>query len=112
MMKRYTHQLLVTEMCFKTCHLDEVRQPRLKKYLEHELFMMFGISILYARLHKSAQVDAVLEEMWVNCRAYDEKWANHFRRGTVLRLICLPGKGGQNFAEFVYNIANKIVRFS
>lgn len=112
MMKRYTHQLLVTQMCFKACHLDDVKQPRLKKYLEHELFIMFGISILYARLHKSAEVDAVLEGMWEDCRKFDEKWANHFRRGTVLSLICLPGKGGQNFAEFIYNTCNKIVRFN
>ncbi|MBP3401617.1 MAG: glycosyltransferase family 2 protein [Clostridia bacterium] len=112
MKKRYTHQLLVTEKCFKSCHLDEVKSKRLKKYLSHELFMMFAISIVYARLNKSKECDDTLEEMWKNCIAFDEKWGKHFRYGTVLRFICMKGKFGQNFAIFVYRLANKIVRFN
>lgn len=112
MMKRYTHQLLVTRMCFEACHLDDIKDKMLKKYLKHELFMMFGISILYARLHKSKEVDAVLEQMWDECRAYDEKWANHFRNHTPLWFVCIPGGFGQNFATLVYNFANKVVRFN
>ena len=112
MKKRYTHQLLVTEKCFKSCHLDEVKSKRLKKYLSHELFMMFAISIVYTRLNKSKECDDTLEEMWKNCIAFDEKWGKHFRYGTVLRFICMKGKFGQNFAIFVYRLANKIVRFN
>jgi len=112
MKKRYTHQLIVTEKCFKSCHLDEVKSKRLKKYLSHELFMMFAISIVYARLNKSQECDDTLEEMWKNCIAFDEKWGKHFRYGTVLRFICMKGKFGQNFAIFVYRLANKVVRFN
>ena len=112
MMKRYTHQLLVTEMCFSSCHLDHISQPKLKKYLHHELFIMFGISVLYARLHRSEQVDAVLEGMWEKCRQFDPKWANHFRNHTALWLVCLPGKVGQTIARIAYGICNKIVRFN
>lgn len=112
MKKRYTHQLLVAEECFKTCHLDQVTQPMLKKYLKHELFMMFGIAIMFTRLNKSAETDADLEKMWGHCRNHDEKYANHFRNGTVLWFITLPGKFGQNFTVFIYRLANKIVRFN
>lgn len=112
MMKRYTHQLLVTEKCFTSCHLDDVIEPMLKKYMKHELFMMFAISILYSRLHKSAEVDAVLEQMWDHCRTFDPKWADHFRKRTALWFICLPGSFGQNFAGLVYRFANKVVRFN
>ena len=34
MMKRYHHQILVTKMCFRSCHLDDIRQPMLKKYMK------------------------------------------------------------------------------
>ena len=74
--------------------------------------MMFAISIVYARLNKSKECDDTLEEMWKNCIAFDEKWGKHFRYGTVLRFICMKGKFGQNFAIFVYRLANKIVRFN
>ena len=112
MMKRYHHQILVTEKCFRSCHLDDLTEPMLKKHMKHELFMMFGISILYARLHKSDETDAALDRMWENCRAFDAKWANHFRSRTPLWFICLPGKFGRNFAGFVYWFANHVVRFN
>ena len=112
MSKRYPHQILVTERCFTACHLDETKNPRLNRYMQHELFMMFGISILFTRLNKTAQSDQDLETMWEHCRAFDQKWADHFRKHSVLWFICMPGKFGQNFSGFVYHFANKVVRFN
>ena len=112
MSKRYGHQILVTEKCFTSCHLDDITDKRLKQYMKHELFMMFGISILFTRLNKSAETDGALDKMWANCIAHDEKWGKHFRYRTPLWFVCLPGKFGQNFSGLVYKIANKIVRFN
>lgn len=110
--KRYHHQILVTEKCFTSIHLDDITEPRLKRYMKHELFMMFGISILFTRLNKSAETDAALDKMWENCIAFDEKWGKHFKNKTPLWFICRPGVIGQDFAGVVYRIANKIVRFN
>jgi hypothetical protein len=112
MKKRYTHQLLVTERCFKTCHIDKLESRRLRKYMKHELFVMFGISILYARLNKSDEADENLNKLWQACIEYDAKWGKHFRYFTPLALICLPGEFGRDFAIFIYRLANKIVRFN
>ena len=112
MKKRYTHQLMVTERCFRTCRLDEIKNKRLRAYLKHEFFVMFGISILYARLNKSDEADANLDRMWQACIDHDAKWGKHFRYRTPLALICLPGRFGRNFGVFIYRLANKIVRFN
>ena len=112
MKKRYHHQILVTEKCFTSCRLDDVKDVKLKRYMKHELFMMFGIYIMFTRLNKSDETDAALEKMWDNCRAFDEKWANHFRSRTPLWFVCLPGNFGREFANFVYRTANKVVRFN
>ncbi len=112
MKRRYTHQIKATELCFKAFHLDEIRDKRKLGYLKHELFIMFGISIIYARLNRSEKADLDLEALWEECRRYDYKWANYFRRKTPLRLICVPGKGGQSFTEAVYRLAHLVVRFN
>lgn len=112
MMKRYPHQILVTEECFRSCHLDTIKGRRMKRYMKHELFMMYGISILFTRLNKSRESDADLTAMWENCRRFDKKWANHFRYRTPLFFICIPGKFGQAFSGLIYKIANKVVRFN
>jgi len=111
MMKRYHHQILVTKLCFRSCHLDDIAEPRLKKYMKHELFMMFAISILFTRLNRTDETDAAIEEMWADCYDWDPKWAKHFRKGW-LRFLCLPGNFGRSFSGLVYKIANKIVRFN
>lgn len=110
--KRYSHQILVTEKCFTAWHLDDVTEPRLKRYMKHELFMMFGIAILATRQNQSAETDAALVKMWENCIAYDPKWGRYFRKHTPLLFISMPGKFGQKFAGGVYHFANNVVRFN
>ena len=109
---RYRHQLLVTEKCFTSCCLDDIREPMLKKYLKHELFMIFGISIFFTRLNQTVESDRDLDLMWEKCTAFDARWAKHFRCFSPLRLLCIPGKFGWKFTEQVYRICNKIVRFN
>ena len=109
---RYSHQILVTVKSFEACDFDNIKEKKLKKYLKHELFMMFGISILFTRLNKTDETDAALEKMWSDCRTHNEKWGKHFRYGTPLFFICLPGKFGRAFSGFIYKLANKVVRFN
>ena len=112
MMKRYHHQILVTERCFTSCHLDDIQEPRLKRYMRHELFVMFGIAILFTRLNRTVETDAALERMWETCMAFDPKWGGYFRNRSPLRFICLPGRFGQNVSGLVYKLANNVVRFN
>lgn len=112
MSKRYHHQILVTEKCFCSCRLDDIREPMLKRYLKHELFMMFGISILFTRLNRTEETDGALEKMWETCREFDPKWGHYFRNRTPLWFICLPGNFGRNVSGLVYKFANKVVRFN
>ena len=112
MKKRYTHQILVTEKSFIACDLDNISEPKLQKYLKHELFMMFGIATTFARLNKSDESDADLEKMWANCKAHNLKWGKHFRNRTPLLFINIKGKFGRWFSNFIYRLANKVVRFN
>ena len=111
MMKRYSHQILCTELCFCSFHFDDIKNPKLRKYLEHELFLMFGISILYTRLNKSKETDDAIWKMWETCRAHDRKWANHFRKYTILTFLHFPGAMGHHFNEFVHKTCMKVVRY-
>ena len=112
MKRRYTHQLKATELCFLAFHLDDMTDRRKRAYLKHEMFIMFGISILYARLNRTEEAEQNLERMWENCRRFDFNWANYFRHHTLLRFICVPGRGGSAFVEFIYRLAHCVVRFN
>ncbi len=111
-LKRFRHQVLVTEKCFTSFHFDDVKDRMQFKYLKHEMYMMFAIAIQFARLNKTDEADKAIDEMWANCAAFDSKWANHFRNRTSLWFLCIPGSFGRWFVEAIYWIANKVVRFN
>lgn len=111
MMSRYTHQLRVTQMCFESVHLDTVADKRLKKYMKHELFMMFSIATLYSRLNQSEEAEQDLVQMWKKCELFDARYTRILRR-TPLALINMPGKAGRRFVKVIYGFAHKVVRFN
>ncbi len=112
MMRRYPHQIKATELCFTAFHLDDILDKRKRAYLRHEMFIMFGIAILFTRLNRTEQADRDIDQMWENCRAFDAKWADYFREKSPLRLIYMPGQKGAAFVSFFYNLAHRIVKFN
>lgn len=110
--RRYPHHLEIAEACFRSFRLDEIRSANQKRYLRHELFMLFGIACIFTRLNHSVQADADLWQMWENCMRWDAKWARYFRRLTPLMFVNLPGAPGQNLTEAVYRFSNRVVRFN
>ena len=112
MKKRYTHQIKATELCFCAFHLDDIADKRKRAYLKHELFIMFGISILFTRLNRTEHAEKDLKQMWEHCRDFDRQWANHFRYYTLLRFVCIPGIYGAAFVSIIYRLAHSVVRFN
>lgn len=110
--RKYRQHLGAARDCFTTCHLDDIEEPKLQRYLRHAFFMLFAIGCCFTRLNKSDEADAALEEMWAECRAFDQKWADKLRYGTVLRVLSAKGKVSRNFTAFIYRLANKVVRFN
>lgn len=111
-MRKYPQHLGAARDCFTSCHLDDIKDPKLQRYLRHAFFMLFAIGCCFTRLNKSDEADAALEAMWAECRAFDQKWADKLRYGTVLRVLSGKGKLPRNFTTFIYRLANKVVRFN
>lgn len=110
--RRYTHHLQIAETCFKSVNLDSISEPRHRQYLNHELFMLFGIATLFTRLNDSDEADRALGEMWGRCYAHNAKYAAHFRERSALLFVNLKGKPGRGLVHGVYRFANKVVRFN
>ena len=110
--RRYAQQLKASELCFTAYHLDDLEEKRKRSYCKHELFILLGIATVFARLNGSEQAEEDLTQMWANCRAFDAKWADYFRRRTLLYFVCLPGRGGRFFVRLMWQIAYHLVRFN
>ena len=110
--RRYTHHIQIAESCFKSVDLDKLSCRQHQQYMKHELFMLFCIATAFTRTNKSAEADAALEVMWKNCEAHSKKWADHFRKKSILLFAQAPGKVGQTLVGGAYKLANKVVRFN
>jgi len=110
--RRYTHHIQIAETCFKSVDLDALTVRQHQQYMKHELFMLFCIATAFTRTNKSAEADAALEVMWKNCEAHNKKWADHFRKKSILLFAQAPGKVGQTLVGGAYKLANKVVRFN
>ena len=109
---RYTHHIQIAETCFKSVDLDRLSCRQHQQYMKHELFMLFCIATAFTRTNKSAEADAALEAMWCNCEAHNKKWADHFRKKSILLFAQVPGKLGHAIVGGAYKLANKVVRFN
>lgn len=110
--RRYTHHLLIAEECFKSVDLDKLSCRRHQQYMKHELFMLLCIATAFTKLNRSAEADEALEAMWRGCEAHDKKWADRFRKKSILLFTQVPGKAGYDIVGGFYKLANKIVRFN
>lgn len=110
--RRYPHHLQIAETCFKSVNLDAIENKRHRQYLNHELFMLFGIATLFTRLNGTDEADRDLQDMWKRCYAHNAKYAAHFRERSVLLFVNLKGKPGRSLVSGVYRFANKVVRFN
>ncbi len=110
--RRYTHHIQIAETCFKSVDLNKLSCRQHQQYMKHELFMLFCIATCFTKLNKNAEADAALEQMWKNCEAHDKKWADHFRKKTILLFAQAPGKVSHTLVGGAYKLANKVVRFN
>ena len=110
--RRYTHHLLIAEQCFQSVDLDRLSCRQHQQYMKHELFMLFSIATAFSRLNRNGEADAALAQMWRSCEAHNKKWADYFRKKTVLLFAQAPGKLGHAIVGGAYKAANKIVRFN
>ena len=111
-MRRYRQQILVTEKCFTSFHFRDITDRKLRRYMKHELLLMFGISVAFARLNKTDEADQDVQAMWQTCRDFDKKFANGFRYCSPLLFMCIPGKFGRTILALIYRLANKVVRYN
>ena len=110
--RRYTHHLQIAAACFKSVKLDSLACRRHREYMQHELFMLLSIATAFSKLNKNQEADAALAAMWRECEAHDKKWADRFRKGTILLFAQAPGKIGYAMVDGFYKFANKVVRFN
>lgn len=113
MVSRYRQQLRITKIMFESIHLfEEVKSEPLRRYMLNYLTMMMTISSLFGHMSEEPESNGLVEQLWDDLHAFDEKMYTHARHNVLCVFTNLPGKAGNSLGIFLYRIARKIFKFN
>lgn len=114
MVKRWSHQMLVTKEIFAAHDLEALKKknPKLARYMNHELALMMTIATVFTRLNYTDEAEAEFKKLWAEARALYPKTARRMRWRSIAFFVCFPGKVGRKLSIFFYRFAHKVVAFN
>ncbi len=114
MKKRYHHQVQIAETIFRTHDIAAItaKNPKLGKYLYHEVRCMIAIATMFTRLCKTDETEAAFLAMRNRCFEYNPALAKKLFNRDILFFITRPGKIGRALSIAFYRLAHKVVKFN
>lgn len=114
MVKRWSHQMLVTKEIFAAHDLEALKKknPKLARYMNHELALMMTIATVFTRLNYTDEAESEFKKLWAEARALYPKTARRMRWRSIAFFVCFPGKVGRKLSIFFYRFAHKVVAFN
>ena len=99
---------------FKAYDLDEImeREPKLGKYMYHEVVFMMTIATAFTRLNKTEKAEQMIKDMWNELKEYNPKLEAKIRKKSLATTMNLPGIVGRNIGLAGYRISRKFVTFN
>lgn len=112
--KRCSHQVLVSLSAFKAHHLEPIfkSEPKLAKYLYHELTFLMTIATVFTRLNRTKEAEQQIRDMWAEAEAFDPKLAKKIRKRSMCSFVNLPKAPGRDLGLGFYRLSHKLVPFN
>lgn len=114
LIKRGTHQILISTLIFKAHRLQKIKRenPRLYKYMYHELCFMMVIATIFTRMSRTDEAEKQVREMWEDVSGFDSAFAKKVRYRSIAALVNFPGKIGRSVSIFFYHFAHSVIKFN
>ncbi|MDO5548958.1 MAG: glycosyltransferase [Eubacteriales bacterium] len=113
MKKNYKHQILVATRIFDSADVMAIKKdnPKLGRYLHHELTMMLAMAAAFARINGTKQAERDIEEMWKHIKN-SGAYGRRLRYASLAGAASIPGRLGRKSCVAGFRVAHKIVGFN
>ena len=113
MVKRIDQQLRITRIMIDAFRLmEDVENPRLRKYMIHYLAMMMTICSVFLRLSDRADAEEQRRAIWAYLKEKDPSVYVRIRGGSLGLIANLPGSVGKKLALSGYRLAQRLYQFN
>lgn len=112
MIKRSSHQVLVSERVCTAYDLTEVENKKLRKLMTRECIFLMTIGVVFSRLAFNKEGEKQYKELWKSVKEKNPKLYKRMRYFSMATWVSIPGKLGRQIMKLGYRFAHSLVNFN
>ena len=112
MIKRSSHQVLVSEKVCTAYDLTEIENKKLRKLMTRECIFLMTIGVVFSRLAFNKEGEKQYKELWKSVKEKNPKLYRRMRYFSMATFVSIPGRLGRQIMKLGYRFAHSLVNFN
>ena len=112
MIKRSSHQVLVSEKVCTKYDLTKIENKKLRKLMRRECIFLMTIGVVFSRISYTKEGEKQYKELWKKVKEKNPKLYYSIRYTTMATFVSFPTRLGRFISLFGYRFAHKLVKFN
>lgn len=112
LIKRSSHQVLVTKEICNKYDLDTIENKKLRKLMYRECVFVMTIGVIFSRLAYNEEGEKQYLELWDSIKTSNPKLYKRMKHFTMASMVSFKGKFGRFLSIKGYRLAHKLVKFN
>ena len=112
MIKRSSHQVLVSEKVCIAYDLTKIENKKLRKLMTRECIFLMTIGVVFSRLAFNKEGEKQYKELWKSVKEKNPKLYRRMRYFSMATFVSIPGKLGRQIMKLGYRFAHSLVNFN
>lgn len=112
MIKRSSHQVLVSEKVCTAYDLTEIENKKLRKLMTRECIFLMTIGVIFSRLAFNKEGEKQYKELWKIVKEKNPKLYRRMRYFSMATWVSIPGTVGRWIMKLGYRFAHSLVNFN
>lgn len=112
LIKRSSHQVLVTKEICNKYDLDAIENKKLRKLMYRECVFVMTIGVIFSRLAYNEEGEKQFLELWDSIKESNPKLYKRMKHFTMASMVSFKGNFGRFLSIKGYRLAHKLVKFN
>lgn len=112
MIKRSSHQVLVSERVCTAYDLSKVENKKLRRLMTRECIFLMTIGVVFSRLAFNKEGEKQYKELWQSVKKKNPKLYRRMRYISLATWVSIPGVFGRLIMKAGYRFAHSLVNFN
>ena len=112
MIKRSSHQVLVSERACTAYDLTKVENKKLRRLMTRECIFLMTIGVVFSRLAFNKEGEKQYKELWQSVKKKNPKLYRRMRYISLATWVSIPGAFGRLIMKAGYRFAHSLVNFN